>query len=447
MTESDAPEPIPILEPAPAPAPAPGPVPESSRIAALDVARGFALLGIFLVNIQSFGEPVGSFMEHSPRPGTPWPEVLAFYFVKIFCESKFYPLFSLLFGIGFALQFDRAQRAGRRFFRLGLRRLFFLWVFGVLHAVLFWYGDVLHLYAMAGVLILFMAGCRARTLAITAGVLVLIGLIGIGVATAFMGAPPEHPPAVADPTHVDDPFGTLWNALVHDELKEGPASALWVQVETQVYREGPYRQLFLIRLLTWTAFLVFEFLGAFVFVAALFLIGAALLKAGLFQPENRRWRVRLLRLGLFVGLPLAAVAAIVPVIVSGAGGMVVAAILVAIGGPLVSLGYLTGWTLAVEDGRCRLVTRALANAGRMALTNYLMQTVIATSIFYFYGLALFARTTRVERLGIVFGVYVGQLLFSALWLRYFQFGPMEWLWRSLTYRQRQPFLRRADAGT
>jgi uncharacterized protein len=111
-----------------------------------------------------------------------------------------------------------------------------------------------------------------------------------------------------------------------------------------------------------------------------------------------------------------------------------------------SLGYLVGWTLAVEDGRCRFMTRALANAGRMALTNYLMQTVIATTIFYFYGLALFARTTRVERLGIVLAVFAGQLLFSALWLRYFQFGPMEWLWRSLTYRRRPPFLRGTEVA-
>jgi uncharacterized protein len=442
VTESDAPESTPILEPARPP----GPVPESARIAALDVARGFALLGIFLVNIQSFGEPVGSFMEPAPRPGTPWSELIALYFVKIFCESKFYPLFSLLFGIGFALQFDRARQAGQRFFRIGLRRLFFLWVFGVLHAVLFWYGDVLHLYAMAGVLILFMAGCRPRTLAITAAVLVLIGLAGIAVGSAFMGAPPEHPSTVTDVPHLEDPFGTLWNALKRNELPEGPAAALWMQAETQAYREGPYQQLFLIRLLTWVAFVVFELFGTLFFVAALFLIGAALLKAGLFLPENRRWRVRLLRLGLFVGLPLAAVAAFIPSIVSGGAGMIVAAILVAVGGPLMSLGYLVGWTLAVEDGRCRFMTRALANAGRMALTNYLMQTVIATTIFYFYGLALFARTTRVERLGIVLAVFAGQLLFSALWLRYFQFGPMEWLWRSLTYRRRPPFLRGTEVA-
>ena len=112
-----------------------------------------------------------------------------------------------------------------------------------------------------------------------------------------------------------------------------------------------------------------------------------------------------------------------------------------LGGPFLSLGYLSAVTLLVENGRLPVLMRGLTSAGRMALTNYLMQSVIATTIFYYYGLGLFGQTTEVQRIGIVFAVYLLQLLLSVFWLRVFRFGPMEWLWRSLTYLRPQPLLR------
>lgn len=419
-----------------------GPVPESSRIRALDVARGFALLGIFLVNIESFSQPLGEFMRTAPPPDATFAETVAFYFVKVLCEGKFYPLFSMLFGIGFALQFDRAVQANRRFIGVGLRRLGILFLFGVTHALAFWYGDVLHLYAVTGVLLLLLIKCRARTLLIIASILLIIGIIGAGVIALLVGATPPPPPMRDPPPHFDDPFGTLWKALANEKLNDGPAAPLWIQTESQVYREGPYLQLFLFRMMTWLIMAAFEMFGSFLFIGALFLFGAAMLKSGVFDPGNVAIRRRLFLVGITLGLPCSIAAAIVMQLLPTTAGRVVAGLLTAATGPLLSLAYLMGWSLVVDFGWWPRLTSAMANAGRMALTNYLSQTVIATTIFYFYGFALFGRTTGPQRLGIVFAVYAMQLVLSSIWLQFFRFGPMEWLWRTLTYGQLQPFVKR-----
>lgn len=427
------------------PPPTLGPVPDSSRIRALDVARGFALLGIFLVNIESFSQPLGDFTRTSPRPDATFGESAAFYFVKVFCEGKFYPLFSMLFGIGFALQFDRAARANRRFLGVGFRRLAILFLFGVTHALGLWYGDVLHLYAVTGLLLLFMVKCRVRTLLIVASSLLLIGILGAGVVGSLVGAP--TPPALTPepPPHFENPFGTLWETLKGKEFQLEPTDPIWLQTETQAYREGPYLQLFLFRLMTWLAILFFEMFGSLLFIAALFLFGAAMLKAGVFDPDRVATRRRLFLVGITVGLPCSIAAIVVAQAFAGTSGRVVAGLLSAATGPLLSLAYLMGWSLVVDYGRLPVLTGMMANSGRMALTNYLSQTVIATTIFYFYGLALFGLTTGPQRLVIVLAVYGSQLVVSSVWLQFFRFGPMEWLWRTLTYGKLQPFVRRTPA--
>jgi uncharacterized protein len=424
-----------------------GPVTESARIDAIDAVRGFALLGIFLVNIHSFGEPFGKFAQPHPSPGKSVSETIAFYAVKVLCEGKFYPLFSMLFGMGLVLQYQRAIEGGRRFIGIGLRRLFVLMFFGAVHALLLWYGDILFIYAISGMVLLLFLFCQARTLYLFCATILFLALLASAVLTIFVFPTPESRPEAA-PTpavveHFSDPFGRLSEAFERKELeKDGPAAPIWMQTETQAYREGPYDQLFKFRALSWILILIICAVGFGWEIAAMMFFGAALLKSGLFTADHRHWLRRFFLIGLILGLPMSAFGALAPRYLPGALGSLFAVVMQMIGGPLLSLGYLGGIALVVDRGSAPGLTRALANAGRMALTNYLTQTVLATTIFYYYGLALFAQTTRVERIGIVLGIYCLQLILSSIWLRYFLFGPMEWLWRTLTYLRPQPLLRR-----
>jgi uncharacterized protein len=241
----------------------------------------------------------------------------------------------------------------------------------------------------------------------------------------------------------DDPFGRLMEAFKNNEIKEGPSDRIWVLTESQAYREGPYEQLFAFRAVTWLAFLVMNLLSFGWEVAALVFFGAGMLKAGLFTPERSHWLRRMFWIGLLVGLPLSVAGAFAPRFVPGHAGPLISALIIILAGPLLSMGYLGGIAVAVEKGWLPKVMRALANTGRMALTNYLTQSLIATTIFYYYGFGLFGQTTATQRIGIVFVVYLAQVAFSSFWMRHFQFGPMEWLWRTLTYLRMQPMVRKA----
>jgi uncharacterized protein len=174
------------------------PVAASARVHAIDAVRGFALLGIFLVNIQTFGEAFGEFVRPTLREGMPAGDVAAFYFVKIFCEGKFYPLFSMLFGMGLMLQWQRAQGAGRRFLGTGLRRLLVLGIIGLCHAFLLWYGDILFMYSTAGVVLLLLTRARVRTLVTVAASLLFVAtVLSMGWAALTTGRASEATAAVA----------------------------------------------------------------------------------------------------------------------------------------------------------------------------------------------------------------------------------------------------------
>ncbi|MEX2219113.1 MAG: hypothetical protein WD749_10180, partial [Phycisphaerales bacterium] len=171
------------------------PVAEGERIGAIDTTRGFALLGILVVNMQYFGEPFGTAIDHVPPRGGTTLDVGAFYIEKVLCEGKFYPLFSLLFGVGLAVQWSRAAARGRGFLAPGFRRLGALAVMGMAHGLLLWYGDILFVYATAGVWLLLMVWARARTLVLTAVPVYLWGtllatLMGLLMVAGGQGHPP-----------------------------------------------------------------------------------------------------------------------------------------------------------------------------------------------------------------------------------------------------------------
>lgn len=455
-----------------------GPVRESDRILALDAARGFALLGIFLVNIGSFGEAFGHFVEPAPRADRGQLEWLWWTLGKALWEGRFYPLFSLLFGIGLAIQFQRARLAGRRFAPTAIRRLLILAFIGVLHAVLLWYGDILFIYGMVGLIMVALVRLSARTLFIIAGSLIAFtasvtlaaGLIPILLA----GAAPNkevtissareqevasiEPMSATPPATADDALpGTAVAgetprveqsaqspaAILLQEIRhlQGPGDPRWIALETTAYRDGPWLDSLGFRALTWGFFIGFALFSFAWHVLAMFCIGAGLYKSGIFHASRRGWLRKFVVVGFVFALPASLVAAwLMPTVGIGFSllGISVAQLIL---GPLMSLGYFGAITLMAQRPMAPRALEVLAAAGRMAFTNYLMQTVLATAIFYHWGLGWFESTTRLERIGIVLGIYAFQLGFSVLWLKGFQMGPLEWLWRAATYMRFPPIRR------
>lgn len=490
-----------------------GPVARPSRINAIDVARGFALLGILSVNIQFFAEPFGAMMQLTPPDGL--GNSVVHFFTKIFCEGKFYPLFSMLFGMGLMLQRGRADDAGRSIYKPYLRRLAALFLIGLSHALLLWYGDILFVYSLAGTLLLLLSWCRPRTLLIVAGAFLFMSLTLSGGFAALnmynleqlqkqqaekrakaaeteraggttageLSATPDSPDKspteaksaeqVAEGESTDAPTHELADAgggpapdqdfeqlldrtfspkvagffkkMAAGKVTGGPKDALWMAAEESAYRDGGFASAFAIRALSWGIFLIVCVVGFFWQVGALFCFGAAIVKLRFFDADRAHWRKRAIVLGLVLGLPLSLV---------GVFGMglfpnhkIVAGVAmnfgVNVGGPLMALAYISIWATLVERGVLSGLTRVLANTGRMALTNYLGQTLVCTTIFYWYGFGLFGSFNEVQRFGVVLAVYAVELAWSSWWLARFRFGPMEWLWRTITYWKLQPMSREA----
>lgn len=502
----------PSLFPVPSPPVNPAsPVLDRVRIDAIDAARGFALLGIFAVNIALFARPLGDMIDHYQTGGTPTDRAVIIA-VNALAMGKFYGLFSLLFGIGFALQRGRVVAAGGRWVPTYLRRLLFLGIVGLLHALLLWYGDILFIYAIAALVLLCFGWAGARGLAIsgiTMLAIVCVLMTGFGAltflddgraktqpdATANVAGPaaaipqsdpapgattpdpapdsppmqdsesepasdpadaaeqPAPPPAAAakeppaDKPFWHTPFGRLIWGYKTQQIQGGPEHPTWRTNETIAYQQGPYSQVFLFRAMTWLSMLIFVIFMGFGFsILGMFFLGAALAKADAFSPARRPLHRKLLAAGFGLGLPLCVTGAVAQGLAPSASTITLNAFCQSLGAPLLSLGYLAAITMLVNSGAASWLTRRLALAGRMAFTNYLTQTVVATTIFYYYGMGLFGTTTRLQEIAIVFGIYAVQLfVISPLWMSAFRFGPLEWLWRSFTYLKAQPLHRARQA--
>ncbi len=452
-----------------APAPLPmQPVQEGERIAALDVLRGFAIFGIFMVNIAFFALPLFSNTDSTSLSDGSDVNQLGWAIVKSLFEYKFVSLFSLMFGIGMVVQLTRAAQRNAPFYGMYIRRLIILMLLGLVHGIALWYGDILFIYSLVGFLMLALIQLSGRALlAIGTAALVLsiamaVGFLSLNVATT--AAPQSEVDASAvEETNQDDestsestpdstieepepPIGSFerfWEAWNNVDMAEGPAG--WDEAETIAYSEGPYTAALIMRSISFLGMLVFAgVLGGFgIRVIGMFCLGAALMKLGFFRPN---WR-RVHRALAFVALPIGLVGEGLCLAIyfksnfALAWSMVGAEALHAAASVVLCFGYAGLIITIVDLGIFRIITGALACVGRMALTNYLSQTIIATGLMYSWGFGLFGSFNRLQLLGIVVSIFIMQILLSILWLRVFRFGPFEWLWRSLTYWKLQPMRR------
>lgn len=386
------------------------------RLPEVDALRGFALLGIVVVNA---GQIAGSWAWRMPYDldASPLAGAIRFLVTAVFA-TKFYVLFSFLFGYSFTLQIESARRAGAQFQPGYLRRLAGLLAFGIAHAVLLYVGDILTTYAILGLVLLAVrdlrpgaaSGWAAVILTAMGGLLVVLGLL-------MLVAPPVGPDAGAQQTVPAEQLVAQYRGSPGDVV----AANLTV----------------LPRALSSAA--TFQAPSAL----AMFLLGLAAGKRGLlthWHPGTATlWRM--VALGLLVGIPGAVLYAASTHLALSTPWVVVALGVDVVTAPLLSAAYASVLLLAMRARFGRHLRSALAPAGRLALTNYLSQSLVLMLVFTGYGLALYDRLGAATVLGIGVLVYFFQLAASAAWVRYLRYGPAEWALRTVTYAGFPPMRR------
>lgn len=411
-----------------------GPITARERIVTLDVLRGFALLGILVVNISFFANPISdpfNFNMHSSA------DAVAGWLIGFFAQGKFYPLFSLLFGLGFAVQLERAQARRRSFVPVYLRRLLVLLAIGVAHGVLVWAGDILTVYALLGFLLLLAGRGSARWLLILAGIAYAVQILLVIGMSWSMQLAAECRPGAADVLSDRCASSGVSEMIAGFEQAQSEADRMRIAAR-QAYTQGSFAEVTAVRVDEFGMMLSnMGFFGAQ--VLAMFLLGAWIGRRGILASpdEHRDFFKRLLWLALLVGVPLSAWFASVNLRVDYTDmydpGVATAFMINLFAGPLLALGYVAAIALAIQNHSFRWLM-TLAPVGRMALSNYLLQSLICTVLFYSYGLGLMAADLgMLTQLGIVLAVFVAQLLFSRWYMARFAFGPMEWFWRAATY--------------
>ena len=437
----------PMTQPSPDVAASPpvdvGPVREEQRIATLDVLRGFALLGILLLNILGFALPYAAYS----NPGFDVPsgstaDRWVWASVEIGAEGAMRCLFSILFGAGVVL--FAGDRAGRG--RLHYRRTFWLLCFGLVDAfLLLWSGDILVTYAVAGALLFPLRRARPRTLLVLAGgLIVLMSLLSVGMQYG-LGLAHDAYEAVqtADPDTVSDEMRAAaeeWTAFASDFQPTPEALA-----DELAARRTSYATAFV-----WNAGITGYFLGFVLPVfllwdaLAMMLIGMALFRLDVLQGgRSPRFYRTLALVGLLVGVGVNVVEVRGALAADFDLRRVFAQMQPTyhLGRLAVALGYIGIVVLVVQAGRLTALTSRLSAVGRMALTNYLMHSIICLFVFTGAGLALVGELSRASIYVVVVAIWLLQLWLSPWWLARYRFGPLEWLWRSLTYGTRQPLAR------
>ncbi|MFI7441930.1 DUF418 domain-containing protein [Nonomuraea indica] len=372
--------------------------PQAARVHEIDALRGFALAGILVANIGFFAHPGYALAGALPMPDGP-----VAYAISALVLTKFYILFSFLFGYSFTLQMRAAERAGASVRARTARRCLGLFALGLAQGLLLWIGDILTLYAALGLILLALRGIRPRTAVIVAvaviGTLTLVWLALAALATLDPGTGA----AAADPAEA---------ARIMSLATGGPLDVLRMQLEL-------YPPL---------AASIWLFQGPT--ALAMFLLGLAAGKRRLLEEPGRWWHLlgRVQWAGFGVGLP----GGVFFALTSGSGGPaeVLGLAVNTVTSPLLTAAYVA--TLLRTVRRHPAVGRALAPAGRMAASNYIGQSLLACLVFTGYGLALAGRLEPIAVMGVAAAVYTALLALSAWWLRSHRWGPVEYGLRRLT---------------
>lgn len=418
------------------------PIQSHERSMVLDGLRGFAVLGILAMNIGGFALPEADFF--NPRTGgLEGVDGAVWWFQRLVFDMKMQSLFSMLFGAGLVVLSVRARRAGRSSGAIFYRRVAVLAVMGILHAYLLWYGDILWTYAVCGALIYPLHRLSNIWLAILGSMLFLIGAIassGVGAAMWFLRDAAESAQAVIDsggtPSEFQSEMLTGWKEMSADfnpgadAIEKELAAHRGSFLDTMMFR-APGALEFQIGIPFWM-FSIWRFSGYM-------LMGVALMRSGVFTGGlSSRTYAWMMALGYAIGFPI--------VIAGGvqawnSGFDFILTFLTGwqwnyLGSIFVALGHVGALMLLFRSPAMDWILRPLAATGRMALTNYLSQSLLCAFIFFGWGLGMWGRLTRAEVAGVVVLIWSLQIAWSVWWLARFRMGPMEWVWRWLTYGEK-----------
>jgi len=398
------------------------------RLAHIDVIRGLALFGVLLMNTQyHFRGPAERFaLDRHPFEGF-WNGV-ADSALRLLVEGKAMTLFSLLFGVGLALQLQRKEAAGGGFWGFAWRRMGALFGFGLLHVALLWYGDILTIYAFDGVLLFAFLRRKTRTLHIWLAA--LLGLLAVAVFVLVTLQLQSPTPLDAERAKAVAAASARADFLLEGYLQPGWWDCLVFRI--QHYLED-----------------VPGFLEAVILAFLNLFLGLVFWRSGVLRtPAEHTGRLRraalaFLPLGFASGLVLLFSRNIVQFALHE-GGIARSLVFVVAASQvfhflLLAIGYGALLLLLWQRPAWQRALGTLAPVGRMALTNYLAQSLVMTAIFYGWGLGLYGKVGPAAGTALCTLVFAAQVVASQWWLKRFQFGPVEWLWRCLGYAERQPF--------
>ncbi|MCM2317160.1 MAG: DUF418 domain-containing protein [Thermoanaerobaculia bacterium] len=397
-----------------------GPIAAAERVELIDIVRGLALFGILAANMRGFAGPASAYVDPSIFWGA-MPDRIAQAVIDTFIQGKFVTIFACLFGVGFAVQLERGEARGVKIGRVYARRLGILAAFGIVHGLLIWFGDILLPYALIGFLLLLFRRRRDSTLIAWAVVGQMVPIVLLCLALLASRASTEPLKGPKTPTAAE-----LASSV------EIFANGSWGEIQERRTTE--------VVTTNWGMF-PFYFLP----LLGLFLAGSLAWRHRFFNPtpeslpRYRRW----MWIGLAVGLTGNALATAIrwgssarPFPPTPMTIVVQAILMVAV--PMLSLGYVCGVVVLCTNPAWHRRLAPFGAVGRMALSNYLLQSVICTLIFYSYGLGLFGTIGPALMLIPTVAIYAVQPVWSTWWLRRFRFGPCEWIWRTLTYGHLQP---------
>jgi len=406
------------------------------RLQSLDTVRGVAVMGILLLNIVGFGMPEAAYFNPRAYGGSEGADLAVWIVNFILFDGKMRGLFSFLFGASLLLVVERAEAKSENPLQVHASRMAWLLVFGLAHLWLLWFGDILGLYALLGMVAYFFRGMRSSRMVVLGAMLVLaqalvFASLPFGAYYLQTVAPdsPGYANAAKQLAALNDSFGIPTAAETARQLalfRGGYAQILADRFAHNSLGPLPMALLFGPETLAYMLF------------------GMAALRSGFLRGEWSRARVRkLLWLGFGVGLP--AYAAIAVYLINSDFSLFSVLLgvmpLTAPVRPFLFLGWACLILLLARGGP---LNARIAAAGRMAFTNYLTTSLICTTLFYGYGLGWFGYLSRAELYLVVAGVWALILLWSKPWLARFQYGPLEWVWRSLSRGRAQPMRRGAD---
>ncbi|WP_166786809.1 DUF418 domain-containing protein [Jeotgalibacillus salarius] len=391
------------------------------RIHTLDIIRGFALFGILIANMIAFKTPVftniSDLVEGSSLPEGGMNAALTL-LTAIFVDGKFYPMFSMLFGLGFYIFYSRLMKRGLPAKKMFMRRLVFLLLIGLVHLIFIWTGDILHTYAITGFLLPLFIERSVKVIRIWAISLLVFSTFFI---TALMLLN-----SVGINFMISEGMDTLQN------LNASAVSA------NSVMANGSFGEILAFRFINEVVPVLLQVLLYLPTILPLFLIGLYLGKTGMFtdiEPHIKRWK-KVMWVGLAVGAPIVGLSVAIGYNVFGWEPYLTTPIaegLNTFGGPFLMLFYVASIVLITRKSSIEKMLMPFASVGRMALTNYLMQSIIAVIIFNGYGFGLFGQVSKTQGVLIAIAIYTVQVVLSHVLLKRYKQGPMEYVWKKWTY--------------